>query len=92
MAGLWSTWTDKVTGEVVDSYTMLTMNADTHPLMRRMHKPDPKLGPHEQDKRSVIAIHPDDYDKWLYGPHEGARELIRLTAIEDFDASPDEAP
>ena len=92
LAGLWSTWTDKATGEMVESYTMLTMNADAHPLMRRMHKPDPKLAPHEQDKRSVIAINPDDYDVWLSGPHEGARELIRFTAIEDFDAGPDDAP
>ncbi len=71
---------------------MMTMNADAHPLMRRMHKPDPKLPPNEQDKRSVIAIAPADYDTWLHGPHEGAVALIRLTAIEDFDAAPDDAP
>ena len=29
---------------------MLTLNADIHPLMNRMHKPDPKLGPDRQDK------------------------------------------
>ena len=68
---------------------MLTMNADAHPLMRRMHKPDPKLAPHEQDKRSVIAINPMDWDAWLQGPQEGASALIRLTAIEEFDAGPE---
>jgi putative SOS response-associated peptidase YedK len=31
LAGLWNTWTDKETGEVVESYTMLTINADAHP-------------------------------------------------------------
>jgi putative SOS response-associated peptidase YedK len=46
LAGLWSMWLDKGTGEVVESYTMITMNADLHPLMQRMHKPDPKLAPH----------------------------------------------
>ena len=45
LAGLWNTWTDKASGEIVESYTMLTLNADAHPLMSRMHKPDPKLGP-----------------------------------------------
>lgn len=36
---------------------MSPVNADNHhPLMRAMHKPDPKLGPHEQDKRSVVPI------------------------------------
>lgn len=91
LAGLWNTWTDRETGEVVESYTMLTMNADAHPLMSRMHKPDPKLGPHEQDKRSIIAIESADWHTWLQGPHEGAQALIRLTALEDFDAGPDDA-
>ena len=84
-------WLDKATGEVVESYTMLTMNADAHLLMRRMHKPDPKLAPHEQDKRSVIAVNPADWDTWLQGPHGGAQALIRLTAIEEFDAGPEDA-
>ncbi|MFC3147258.1 hypothetical protein [Piscinibacterium candidicorallinum] len=39
---------------------MLTFNADQHPLMSRMHKPDPKLPPDPQDKRSVIAIEDAD--------------------------------
>ncbi len=92
LAGLWSMWLDKSTGEVVESYTMLTMNADAHPLMRRMHKPDPKLAPHEQDKRSVIAIEPADWDTWLAGPHEGAQALIRLTAVDTFVAGSEDAP
>lgn len=72
---------------------MLTMNADAHRLMRRMHKPDPKLAPHEQDKRSVIAIDTADWDTWLRGPQEGAHALIRLIAIDDCDAGPpDDAP
>ena len=36
LAGLWNRWTDQVTGELVESYTMLTVNADAHPLMSRM--------------------------------------------------------
>lgn len=83
---MWNTWTDKNSGEIVESYTMLTMNADAHPLMRRMHKPDPKLGPHEQDKRSVVAIEPGDWDTWLRGPQDEAQGLIRLTPVEAFDA------
>ena len=42
---------DKATGEVHESHTMLTLNADLHPLMSRMHKPDPKL-PSEISKTS----------------------------------------
>ncbi|MEJ8852881.1 SOS response-associated peptidase [Variovorax rhizosphaerae] len=55
LAGLWNVWTDKTTGEAHESYTMLTLNAATHPLMSRMQKPDPKLSPYQQDKRSVLV-------------------------------------
>jgi len=36
LADLWNAWGDKETGEVIESYTMLTVNADGHPLMSRM--------------------------------------------------------
>lgn len=88
LAGLWATWTDKTTGEVHESYTMLTLNADTHPLMSKMHKPDPKLGPDAQDKRSVIPIEPADYDQWLGGTQQDAQALLRLAPVELFDAGP----
>lgn len=88
LAGLWNTWLDKSSGEVHESYTMLTVNADDHPLMRRMHKPDPKLGPHQQDKRSVIAIELQDVDEWLAGTLNQAKALLRPPAIELIDGAP----
>jgi putative SOS response-associated peptidase YedK len=88
LAGLWNTWTDKTTGEVVESYTMLTLNADIHPLMNRMHKPDPELRPDRQDKRSVVPIELDDVDAWLNGSQEAAAALVRLAPAEVFDAGP----
>ena len=88
LAGLWNTWTDKATGEVHESYTMLTINADAHPLMNRMHKPDPKLGPDKQDKRSVIPLEPADYDQWLAGTQAEAQALLRLAHVDVFEASP----
>jgi putative SOS response-associated peptidase YedK len=89
LAGLWAQWTDKDSGEILESYTMLTMNADSHPLMRRMHKPDPKLGPGEQDKRSVVALQAEDYDTWLAGTQQEAASLVQLVPQELFDAAPD---
>ncbi len=89
LAGLWSTWTDRATGEIVESYTMLTINADGHPLMGRMHKPDPKLAPDAQDKRSVVPIEAADVDTWLYGSIEQAQGLIRLAPAEVYDAAPE---
>lgn len=88
LAGLWNAWTDKATGEILETYTMLTLNADAHPLMRRMHKPDPKLGPDQQDKRSVVAIELEDVDQWLYGTQAEAQALIRLTPAEAMVAGP----
>lgn len=88
LAGIWNTWVDKATGEIHESYTMLTINADGHPLMGRMHKPDPKRPPHMQDKRSVVPIAAEDVDHWLFAPVEEARKLIALPAVELFDAAP----
>lgn len=94
LAGLWSAWTDKATGEVHESYTMLTMNADGHPLMGRMHKNaiDPKtkepLPLEQQDKRSVIPLEPGDYDQWLAGTVDEARALLKLAPVEAFEAGP----
>ena len=86
LAGLWSTWTDKETGEIVESFTMLTLNADNHPLMNRMHRPDLKRPPNTQDKRSVVPIDFENVDTWLYGTQEEVVELVRLQPPEVFDA------
>ncbi len=94
LAGLWNTWTDKATGEVHESYTMLTINADGHPLMGRMHKNelDPKtkkpLPLEDQDKRSVIPIELSDVDTWLAGTQQEAAALLRVPAVELFSAGP----
>ena len=88
LAGLWNTWIDKATGEVHESYTMLTINADDHPLMRRMHKPDPKAPADKQDKRSVIPLEAADFDRWLQGTVDEARKLMKLAPVEVFEAGP----
>lgn len=94
LAGLWNTWTDKATGEVHESYTMLTINADGHPLMGRMHKNelDPKtkepLPLEQQDKRSVIPIELADVDTWLAGTQQEAAALLCVPQVEIFNAGP----
>ena len=86
LAGLWNVWVDPRTGELVESYTMLTQNADAHPLMRRMHRPDPKRPPELQDKRSVVPIEFADVDLWLFGTVEQAKALVQLPAPDLFEA------
>ncbi|MDE2083096.1 MAG: SOS response-associated peptidase family protein [Burkholderiales bacterium] len=88
LAGLWNAWADPQTGEIVESYTLLTINADGHPLMQRMHRPDPKRPPDRQDKRSVIPIEPEDADPWLFGTPAQASALLRLAPAELFQALP----
>lgn len=88
LAGLWNAWTDRVTGEVHESYTMLTLNADHHPLMNRMHRPDPKRPPNMQDKRSVVPISLDDVDTWLHGAIAEAASLIAPPDVELLAAGP----
>jgi putative SOS response-associated peptidase YedK len=90
LAGLWNTWVDKDTGEWVESYTLLTLNADAHPLMNRMHKPDPRLEPTQQDKRSVVPIEAEDVDTWLFAPQAEAAALVRLAPVERFEGGPEE--
>lgn len=93
LAGLWNRWVDKSTGEIHESYTMLTQNADAHPLMSRMHKPDPKLPADRQDKRSIVAIENEYVMTWLFGTPEEAAKLLQLSPPELFRAVPaEEAP
>lgn len=49
---------DKEAGEVVESYTMITVNADTHPFYKRFHKPG-------EEKRMPIFLGPAEYLPWL---------------------------
>jgi hypothetical protein len=66
----------------------LTLNADQHPLMNRMHKPDPKRPPHMQDKRSVMPIAFENVDSWLFGTVEEASTLRQLPSVEMMKAAP----
>jgi putative SOS response-associated peptidase YedK len=81
VAGLWERWHgSRSQGEVV-SFTLLTVNADDHPLMRRMHKPG-------HEKRMLALLDPAEYEEWLEGPPGGAFELIRACPPERLTAEP----
>ncbi|WP_285413645.1 SOS response-associated peptidase family protein [Variovorax sp. efr-133-TYG-130] len=92
LAGLWDTWTDFETGEVWDSYTMLTLNANLHPLMSRMHKLEfdskTKMPLPIQDKRSLVPLEAHDFDRWLTCTVEEARAMLELPSVALFDAAP----
>ena len=58
IAGLWERKPGEDGAPPLYSFTMLTINADTHELMRRFHKPN-------DEKRMVVILAPDQYDDWL---------------------------
>jgi len=69
VAGLWSWWKNPATGEPLHSFTLLTINADPHPLMQQFHKPG-------EEKRMIVILPPDRYDDWLQaGPKESGNFL-----------------
>ena len=74
IAGLWSSWKSPE-GEIVHSYTMLTVNADEHALMRQFHKPT-------DEKRMVVILPPDRYQDWLQAPVEHSMKFIRPLAAD----------
>jgi len=85
IAGLWSQWTDPDTGEIVPSYTMLTVNCDGHPLLGRLHKPDPALPADAQDKRSLVPLAPRQWDAWLQADEGQARDMLVAPPADWFD-------
>ena len=87
IAGLWSEWTDPATGEIVSNFTMLTVNCDGHPLLGRLHKPDPKLPADAQDKRSVVPLEPDQWTAWFEATPDEAMGLLVAPPTERFDLS-----
>lgn len=87
LAGIWSQWIDPATGEIVPSYSMITINCDGHALLARLHKPDPKLPADAQDKRSVVPVAPQQWHDWLHGDEAAARGLLQVPSAGLFDGS-----
>lgn len=81
IAGLWGWWKDKATGQEVLSFTMLTVNADDHALMKRFHKPN-------EEKRMVVILEEADYDRWLDCPVEDAWSMVRPYPADLMQAEP----
>jgi putative SOS response-associated peptidase YedK len=85
LGGIWSEWTDPASGEIVPSYSMITINCDGHPMLGRLHKPDPMMPADQQDKRAVVPIEPKDWATWLSGDETAARGLMKVPDAELFD-------
>lgn len=69
VAGLWSAWKSPQ-GQVVYSFTLLTLNASEHPLMRLFHQP-------ADEKRMPVILPEDRYDAWLQAGPAQSRSFMR---------------
>jgi putative SOS response-associated peptidase YedK len=58
IACLWDRWTDPTSGELIVSFSMLTVNADEHAVMNQFHKPG-------DEKRTPVIISPAYHGDWL---------------------------
>lgn len=82
VAGLWSPWKNPETARWELSFTMLTVNADDHPLFKQMHRPDLKRPPEKQDKRMVVILPEAQYGEWLDAPAECSMDFMRQFPAE----------
>lgn len=69
IAGLWERWKNPA-GEIIHSYTMLTVNADDHEFMRNYHRP-------EDEKRMVVILPKGLYRDWLDATPSESMEFMR---------------
>jgi putative SOS response-associated peptidase YedK len=69
IACLWDRWTRPDTGEQVVSFSMLTVNADEHPVMKRFH-------PAGDEKRTPVIITPADHAAWLGADEKQAQAMM----------------
>lgn len=81
VAGLWERWGDPAGGEQSDSFTLLTVNADSHPLMNRMHRPG-------DEKRMPVIVPAASYAGWLQAGPQGAQAFMQPFPAEQMRGEP----
>lgn len=82
VAAIWSEWKNQHTGEVLLSFSTLTINADTHPIMKQFHRAS-------EEPRSQVIIAPEQREAWVNERDpERARRFLAPFDPEGFDAGP----
>ena len=84
VAALWDSWTPKDSPDrLLHSFSMLTINADRHPLMGRFHAPG-------DEKRSLVVVPAARRAEWLSA--EDPRDFMDSMPLDAFTGSPDPLP
>jgi putative SOS response-associated peptidase YedK len=79
IASIWDTWTDPSSGELVTSFSMLTVNADEHPVMKQFHKPG-------DEKRTPVVLASDQFDEWLSADVQQASAMMHWQKMPELIA------
>ena len=79
-AGLWESCTG-ADGEVIVSYSLLTVNANRHALMSRYQQPG-------NEKRMLAILNEGALDAWLSARPEKAQEFMRAYSANWLLANP----
>jgi putative SOS response-associated peptidase YedK len=81
IAGLWRAWKEPDGNERL-SFSMLTVNAEEHPLMNRFHRPG-------SEKRSVVIVPAAEHEAWLASrTTDEAMSFLRLFPADQMHAEP----
>lgn len=68
--GLWESWTNKESGEIIDSFTILTCEAND--LVRKLQE------------RMPVVLKEQDYETWLTGSVPDAHDLMKPFPAEEM--------
>jgi putative SOS response-associated peptidase YedK len=81
VASIWERFVHHVTGEIKFSFSMVTVNADQHKIMRQFHKPG-------DEKRAIVTLQDTDHQAWLQVNHEQVPDYLTLAPDDFLQAEP----
>ena len=84
VAAIWDYWRSP-DGTGLTSFSMLTINADGHPVMGRFHAPG-------DEKRSLVVIPAEHREVWLNATPREAGDYLTAMPTAEFTARPDPRP
>ena len=80
-ASIWERYIDHQTGEIIFTFSMLTVNATNHQVMQHFHRP-------EDEKRSIVVLQNDCYPSWLNTDLTQARNFLIPTPDDLLQCEP----
>jgi putative SOS response-associated peptidase YedK len=80
VAAIYDCWKNP-NGEWIPSVSLLTVNADAHPIMG-------KFQAFNDEKRSVVVIEPESYDVWLHATTDQAMRCFEPVSAKMFATPP----